>query len=155
MDRRKIDVIVSSILILISIVILTNDNLVEGGAESDLGSMLLPRIVAGLMIVFSAVIGIQSLRKLFKRSEMDSLELIMTDGFSGVFIYVGIFIAYWLMVPHVGFLIATPIVMFSVAVLLGGRNWVPIILMCIITSILVYYGSKYYLRVYLPTWTLS
>ncbi|MBQ0783899.1 MAG: tripartite tricarboxylate transporter TctB family protein, partial [Amphritea sp.] len=64
MDRRIIDIGFSTFLIIVSLIILTNDNLVEGGAESDLGSMFLPRVVAGLIILFAATIAIQSLRKL-------------------------------------------------------------------------------------------
>ncbi|MCW8884463.1 MAG: hypothetical protein OQK12_04290, partial [Motiliproteus sp.] len=64
MDRRKIDVVLSTFLIIASLIILTNDNLAEGGAESDLGIMFLPRIVAGLIIIFASTIAIQSLRNL-------------------------------------------------------------------------------------------
>ncbi|WP_293267419.1 tripartite tricarboxylate transporter TctB family protein [Neptunomonas sp.] len=152
MDRRKIDVVLSTFLIIVSLIILTNDNLVEGGAESDLGSMFLPRVVAGLIILFSATIAIQSLLKLSKGTKIEGLELISTDGFSGILIYIGIFIVYWLAVPYVGFLVATPFIMIAVAILLGGRNWVPIIAMSVITPVLIDYGSKEFLRVYLPTW---
>lgn len=153
-DRRKIDIALSTLLIIISIVILTNDHLVEGGADSDLGSMFLPRIVAGLMIVFSATIALQSIRKLTTGARIDDLELISTDGFFGIFIYIGIFIAYWLTVPYVGFLVATPFVMIAVAALLGGRKWAPIIATSVITTAIIYYGSREFLRVYLPIWSM-
>lgn len=154
MDRRKIDVVVSTFLIIVSVIILTNDNLVEGGAESDLGIMFLPRVVAGLMLIFAATIAIQSFSKLSKGAELEGPELIVTDGFRGIFIYIGIFVAYWLAVPHLGFMVTTPFIMLAVAVLLGGRNWIPIITMSVITPVLIYYGSREFLRVYLPTWTL-
>ena len=154
MDRRKVDVVLSTILIIASLIILTNDNLVEGGAETDLGSMFLPRIVAGLIILFAGTIAIQSLGKLLKGAEMEGQELIITNGFSGIIIYIGIFIAYWLSVPHVGFLVATPVIMFCIAVLLGGRNWLPITAVCVITPLLIFYGAREFLRVYLPTWNL-
>ncbi|MCK1788969.1 tripartite tricarboxylate transporter TctB family protein [Pseudomonas violetae] len=153
-DRRKIDIALSTLLIIMSIVILTNDHLVEGGADSDLGSMFLPRIVAGLMIVFSATIALQAILKLTKGARTDDVELISADGFSGIFIYVGIFIAYWLTVPYVGFLVATPLVMIAVASLLGGRKWVPIIAVSVITTVAIYYGSREFLRVYLPIWSM-
>jgi putative tricarboxylic transport membrane protein len=152
MDRRKVDVVLSTFLIIISLIILTNDNLVEGGAESDLGSMFLPRVVAGLMILFSTIIVIQSLRKLAKGTRPEGQEIIITDGFSGILIYIGIFIVYWFAVPYVGFLVATPFIMIAVAILLEGRNWIPIIAMSVITPLLIDYGSKEFLRVYLPTW---
>ncbi len=154
MDRRKIDVVLSTLLIIAAVIILTNDNLAEGGAESDLGIMFLPRVVAGFIIIFAATIGIQSLNKLLKAAAPDSNETIITNGFSGIFIYIGIFVAYWLAVPHLGFLVTTPFVMLAVAILLGGRNWIPIIIVSVITPVLIYYGSREFLRVYLPTWTL-
>lgn len=154
MDRRKIDVGLSTFLIIVSVIILTNNNLVEGGAESDLGSMFLPRVVAGLIIIFTATLAIQALRKLAQGTKPEGQEIIITDGFGGIFIYIGIFIAYWLAVPYVGFLLATPFIMLAVAILLGGRNWVPIITTSVVTPVLIYYGSKEFLRVYLPTWTL-
>ncbi len=154
MDRRKIDVVLSTFLIIVSVIILTNDNLAEGGAESDLGIMFLPRIVAGFIIIFSATIAIQSFLKLSRGAALEGQELITTDGFSGIFLYVGIFVGYWLAVPHLGFIVTTPLVMLGVAYLLGGRNWVPIIAMSVITPVLIYCGSREYLRVYLPTWSL-
>ena len=154
MDRRKIDVVISTFLIIISVIILTNDNLVEGGAESDLGAMFLPRVVAGLIIIFSATIALQSLRKLSQGGQPEGPELIITEGFGGIVIYIGIFVAYWLAVPYVGFLVATPFVMLAVAILLGGLNWIPIIATSLITPALIYFGAREFLRVYLPTWSL-
>ncbi|WP_271272628.1 tripartite tricarboxylate transporter TctB family protein [Aliamphritea hakodatensis] len=154
MDRRKVDVVLATVLIIISLIILTSDQLVEGGAETDLGSMFLPRIVAVLIILFSATIGIQSLKNLLQRKEMEDKELIVTNGYGGIFIYIGIFIAYWLLVPVFGFLVTTPFVMFSVALLLGGRNWIPMTAVSVITPILIFYGSSQFLRVFLPTWSL-
>ena len=86
MDRRKIDVTLSTFLIIVAVIILTNDNLVQGGAESDLGSMFLPRVAAGLIIIFAATIAIQSLRKIVLGSKPEGQEVIITDGFFGIFI---------------------------------------------------------------------
>lgn len=154
MDRRKIDIALSAILIAAAVFILTNDNLASGGAESDLGTMFLPRFVAGLIIVFAATIAAQSLLGLSKGAKPEGPEIIVSGGYSGVFIYIGIFIAYWFSIPHVGFMIATPFVMIAVAMLLGGRSWIPIIATSVITTVIIYYGSREFLRVYLPTWTL-
>ena len=155
MDRRKIDIGVTSILIVASVIILTNDGLSEGGVETDLGSLFLPRIVASLIILFAATIGIQSFLKLNRSAELEAVENITTKGFLGIYIYIGIFFAYWFLVPHLGFLITTPFVMFSVALLLGGRNWLSIGAMSLIVPAIVFYGSLHFLRVYLPTWSLS
>lgn len=154
MDRRKIDVVLSTFLIIASVIILTNDNLAEGGADSEMGILFLPRIVAGLMILFAGTIAIQSFMKLAKGAEQEGQEVISTEGFSGIFAYIGIFVAYWLAVPYLGFMVTTPFVMLAVAILLGGRNWIPIVAVSVITPVLIYYGSREFLRVYLPTWTL-
>ena len=155
MDRRKIDIVITSFLIIVSLIILTNDGLSEGGVETDLGSLFLPRIVAALIIMFSITIGIQAILKLHRKAELEAVENISTNGFLGVNIYVGIFIAYWFLVPYLGFIITTPFVMLAIAVLLGGRNWLVLGAMSIITPLIIFYGSIQYLRVYLPTWSLT
>lgn len=139
----------------VSLIILLNDNLVEGGMETELGSMFVPRIIATFILIFSGTIGFQALTKMKKRQELDLVEHIDTTGFGGVAIYFSIFILYWLAVPYVGFIVATPFTIFSVAYLLGGRSWVPIGILSIVTPILIYYGCSQYLRVFLPTWSLS
>ena len=64
MTRRHLDVIVCSILILGSVLILTLDGLAQGGVETQLGSLLMPRAVAVLIILFSLMIAIPSLLSL-------------------------------------------------------------------------------------------
>lgn len=155
MNRRKIDVAFTSLLIIVSLVILSSDKLVEGGMETDLGSMFLPRIVAVFIILFSAMIGAPSLAKLLKNAPLGGLEHIDTTGFLGIGIYIAILVAYWAAIPHVGFLIATPIAMFGIAVLLEGRNWLVMAAVSVLTPLAVYYGSSTFLRVFLPTWSLS
>ena len=155
MDRRKVDIVVMTMLIIASVIILTNDNLSQGGAQTEMGSLFLPRIVAGFIICFSLFIGASSLFKLLNKESLSSTESISLNGFWGVNIYVALFIGYWYLVPIIGFLLVTPFVMFAVACLLGGRRWGPIVAMSIIVPILVFYGSNHFLRVFLPTWSLS
>lgn len=155
MDRRKIDVVFTSFLILVSLIILSDDSLSQGGVETELGSLFLPRIVAVFIIIFSAFIGASSLLQLLRKAQQQEIERISLNGFLGVNIYVGIFIAYWFFVPYVGFLVATPLVMFAVAMLLGGRNWPAITAMSLVVPVLLFYGSSYFLRVFLPTWSLT
>lgn len=155
MNRRKIDVALSSVLIIASLTILISDKLVEGGVETDLGSMFLPRIVAVFILFFSAMIGIPSLARLCKDTPLGGLERVDTEGFLGIFVYIAILVAYWFAMPYVGFLIATPIAMFGIAVLLGGRNWPVMAAVSILTPTIVYFGSSAFLRVFLPSWSLS
>lgn len=155
MNRRIIDVAFSSALIIFSIVILTNDGLTEGGVETELGSMLLPRLVAVAIIFFSAMIGIPSLLNMFKKLPLGQLEDIDIKGFLGVGVYIIILAAYWYAMPRIGFLFSTPIAMFAIGVLLGGRNWLVLISVSVVVPTLLYFGSNHFLRVILPSWTLS
>ena len=139
----------------VSLIILTNDGLVEGGMETELGSMFVPRVISICILLFSGTIGVQALLKMRKKEELALVEHIDTVGFGGVALYFCIFILYWLAVPYVGFIVATPFTIFSIAYLLGGRNWVPIGILSIVTPLLIYYGCSQYLRVFLPTWSLS
>jgi len=154
MNRRKIDVVVSAILIVVSLIILLDNNLVEGGLASELGSMFIPRIIAVCIIVFAGSMGIQALIKLIKDEQLKPSEHIDAKGFFGVAMYFVIFILYWLAVPYVGFLVATPFVIFAVAYLLGGRRWLPIGVLSLVFPIGIYYGCMQYLRIFLPTWSL-
>ncbi len=154
MNRRKIDVAFSAFLILVSLTILVNDNLVEGGVETELGSMFLPRLVAICMLIFSATIGIEAITKLSRKTELALEEKIDTTGFLGIGIYLAIFVFYWFVVPYVGFLVATPFTIFSVALLLGGRSWVTMVLLSVITPFIIDYGCSNFLRVILPTGSL-
>ncbi len=155
MDRRKIDVAFSALLIVIALIILTNEHLVEGGMETELGSMFVPRAIAVFILIFAGTIGVQALVHLKKAEKKTLAEHIDTTGFGGVAIYFAVFILYWLSVQHVGFIVATPFVIFAIAYLLGGRSWFRIGLVAIITPIIIHYACSMYLRVFLPTWSVS
>lgn len=129
--------------------------MVQGGIETALGSMLLPRIVAVFVLIFATTIGIQSFSKMYKRAELGETERIDTDGFVGIGIYILIFITYALIVPYIGFLLATPFVMFGIAALLRGRSWFPMAAVSVVAPIVIYYATRELLRVYLPAWSLT
>jgi len=155
MDRRKFDVAFSSLTIFVSLVILTSDTLVEGGVETELGSMFLPRIVAVFIILFSLGMGVPSLRRLIKDAPLGGLDRIDTAGTLGVVIYLAILIAYWAAMPQVGFLVATPVAMFAIGWLLLGRNWIVMAIVSLVTTVVVYFGSSLVLRIYFPAWSLN
>lgn len=153
MTRRHLDVILCSVLLVVSVLILTLDGLAQGGVETQLGSMLMPRVVAALIILFSLMIGLPSLRRIVQDRPLFPGEVIDTEGLEGVAIYIAIFAAYWWALPVLGFLVSTPAVILAVAVLLGGRSWVPMIAMSLITPAVIFYGCRELIRVYLPEWS--
>ncbi|MCG8532460.1 MAG: tripartite tricarboxylate transporter TctB family protein [Desulfovibrionales bacterium] len=155
MDRRKADVVIGSILIAISLFILTNDNLVVGGVETDLGSMFLPRLLAFCIMAFSANIAISALLKLRRAADIEQHEIVDLNGYGGIAVYVTIFALYWYLVPILGFIATTPFAMIAISTLLGGRNWKIIVPLSVIAPVLIYYGCYNYLRVMLPVWSLT
>lgn len=155
MDRRKIDIVLSALLIMMSIIILTNDHLVEGGSEAELSAIFLPRVVAGFILIFAAYLGIESLLKLSKGLPIQDAEKIQTSGFFGIVIYLAIFVLYWFAVPYVGFVITTPFIILAIAILLGGRNWLALVPLAVLLPLAVEYGARNFLSIYLPTWSLS
>lgn len=154
MTRRHLDVILCSVLIAWAILILTGQGLAVGGVETQLGSMLMPRVVAGFIILFSLMIGIPSLCGIVAGRPLLPAEQIDARGLGGVAIYIAIFAAYWLALPVVGFLVATPVVILAIAVLLGGRSWGAIAGMSLIATVVIFYGCRQLIRVYLPEWSL-
>ena len=155
MDRRKADVVIGSILIALSLFILTNDSLVVGGIETDLGSMFLPRLLAIFIMGFSGTIAISALLKLRRKAAIESHEIVDTTGYLGIVVYIAIFALYWFLVPLLGFMLTTPFIMLAIMMLLGGRNWKIMLPLSVIAPILVYYGCYNFLRVMLPVWSLT
>lgn len=151
MDKRKAEIFISLFLIIISLFILINDNLVEGGVESDLGSLFLPRIVAVILIALSISMGMSSIKSIIKDKKISTDDFINKDGFSGVFLYFGIIFFYWLSMPYIGFLVSTIITMLLVAKLLKAKQWTKVILMTLVVAVAINYGAKEFLHVYLPT----
>lgn len=150
MDKRKAEIYISLFLIIISMVILVNDNLVEGGVESDLGSLFLPRVVAVILIALSLSMGMKAINEIKKEKRVNAENLINKEGFSGVFIYLAIIFFYWLSMPYIGFLISTIITMLLVAKLLNAQQWLKVIAMTLIVAVSINYGAKEFLHVYLP-----
>jgi len=153
-DRRKIDCVISSMLIVVAITILTSNNLVEGGVESSLGSMTLPRIVAAMMLIMTLIIGGQALWSILKSAKSDE-DVVETKGLLNVSLYIASFAIYWWLMPIFGFLICTPVMMLAIAALLACENWRAMIMLSVIVPFIIFYGSRHFLHVYLPTFNLS
>ena len=154
LDKRKAEFFVSLLLMFFSIFILVSDELVEGGVETDLGSMFLPRFVAVIIIIFSLSIGVNSLKEMKKEKEINSNNYISLKGYSGIFLYLLSVFAYWLIMPYMGFMVSTILVMIFIAFLLGGKKWHKIIIIFSFIAISINYGTKEFLHVYLPAWNL-
>ena len=154
MNRRKVDVVVGFILMALAMTLLVRDDLVIGGVETDLGSMFLPRILALFIIAFSFTIAAQAILKLRSNKKLEEHEVVDTNGYLGIAIYISIFATYWVLVQKLGFIITTPFVMIAIMLLLGGRNWKIMIPLSTVAPVVIYYACYNVLRVMLPVWSL-
>lgn len=157
MSKPKLELCFALIMIGISISILFSDNLVEGGIETDLGSLFLPRVIAVIMIFLSIMIGRTSLNSIIAERKTQHRDVIELDGFSGVLLYVAALIAYWFALSYLGFVLSTLAVMLFVAYLFGARGataWIKVVLMSVVVTVGVDYGAREFLRVYLPPFNL-
>lgn len=155
MDKPRVDAAFASAVILIAILILSNDALVEGGAQTELGPLFLPRIVASVMILLSLGIGLPALLRILRRPGTVRSPLGGAGDAVGVSLYLAILLIYWAAMPWVGFMVATPAAMLAIGWLLGARKWAPMLTISLITPLVIDYGSRAFLRVFLPVWSLS
>ena len=155
MDKPRVDLAFASTVILIAILVLGNDALVEGGAQTELGPLFLPRIVATVMILLSLGIGLPALLGIVRRSGTALPDEGGARDAVGVGLYLTILLSYWAAMPWVGFMVVTPAAMLAIGWLLGARRWAPMLAISLITPLVIDYGSRTFLRVFLPVWSLS
>ncbi|WP_341667002.1 tripartite tricarboxylate transporter TctB family protein [Alcaligenes sp. SDU_A2] len=154
MVKPRINMAFSSAIILISILILSNDSLVSGGVQTELGSLFLPRIIAVLMIALALGIGLPALLGILRHTHATDSDGRAHDAI-GVCLYLAILLAYWAGIPWVGFMVATPLAMLAIGWLLGARKFLPLLAISVITPFVIDYGSRTFLRVFLPGWSLG
>lgn len=157
MSKPKLELCFALVMIGMSMFILFSDNLVEGGIETDLGSLFLPRVVAVIMVFLSVMIARTSLNSIIVQRKTQHHEVIDLEGFSGVFLYIFTMVAYWLALSYFGFVLSTLAAMLFVAYIFGARGvkaWIKVVLMSAVVTFGVDYGAKEFLRVYLPPFNL-
>lgn len=157
MNKERSDIILSLLLIAVSAYILLSDGFVQGGLETDLGSVFLPRTVAVIMVLLSlSIIGtaVRAGRANIQKKELQTKPQL---GYSGAILYMLAIVGYWLILPYLGFLISSVLAMLFVAYIFNCKgivNWLKVLVMALVICIGLDYGTKAYLRVYLPTFSL-
>lgn len=143
MQRRTIELSVLTVLILVSLSILfMGKSMVDGGMESGMSPLFLPRIIAALIIIFS-LMGIVEARK---KKDSENLGASLTSMVKNA----GIFFVYLFVLPYAGFIPATTVMMFVVMFQMGGRNLPIMTFVSIAGSVIIYYASYHMLKVLLP-----
>ncbi len=127
----------------------------EAGALDDPGPGLFPRII-GLVIIFTNLFLLfLSLRRRAggTKSKLLPPELKGSRLFSAGMI-VGAVILYLLVLDKVGFLLASPLLVFFLAWVMGGNNWIANLILGVVSSGFIYWLFWIIMRVPIPTGSL-
>ena len=152
---RKVDLTIGiTIAILFSLFLMNIEKFVYGGIPGSISPVLLPKLIVALIVVLSIMIGTTILNKNKKSAHSTIIDKAI-DGDEGVnqkliVIYISILLLYLLSLYVFGFMLSTPLVMFAIMFLLGGRNMKVILPLVLISPPLFYYLCYHFLKVILP-----
>lgn len=144
-----------TIAILFSLFLMNIEKFVYGGIPGSISPVLLPKLIVALIVVLSIImIGTTILNKNKKSAHSTIIDKAI-DGDEGVnqkliVIYISILLLYLLSLYVFGFILSTPLVMFAIMFLLGGRNMKVILPLVLISPLLFYYLCYHFLKVILP-----
>jgi len=166
MQKHKSDLLLATLLWVASLYILLFDDFIEGGLETDLGSLFLPRAAALVVAVLALFIGgpaIKALRAEHGQSDhvADQQGQPQTEENEGSLLwpmlYIVALIAYWFALPILGFVLSTILVVFFVAYIFNcntALDWLKVLVISLVISFGLDYVTQKFLKVYLPTSTL-
>lgn len=141
-------------LLIVAILFYESGNIPEKASWQPHGSALFPNILLLIIAFFSAIIFVKSLIK----DNPPKINIKEALGvFNGKTRSIGLFIlfgAYALLLPHLGYLIATLFFMLTSQALLMGINSVKKIITILLTSFIIvpaiYFIFRYGLKIWLP-----
>ncbi len=126
---------------------------IEVGLASDLlGPKFVPRLLAILLAVASTILVVRSW---WARPGVEESPPPAGDAPQRLVWTLAITVAYLLLLPHVGYLLLTPIYLGAFACLLGYRAWKPLAGTAIGVTVALYVIFAALLRVRLPRGLLS
>jgi putative tricarboxylic transport membrane protein len=111
----------------------------EGGQP---GPALFPRILAGLMIIFGALVSIQGLRARDTSDKVAWRELYRNPGFINALFVLGAVVSYILFVEQVGFLITATLVTFVLMLRLRVRLLLALVVSIVFTNLVYLLFAK-------------
>lgn len=118
---------------------------------TDLGADFWPRIILALLIILLAVNLIQALKKK-KASGEAVVEKIDVAGFfkSKLFIGMVMVVVMALILPRIGFLPSCLIFLIAYGLLLGDRNYVRLVIVSLVITVVIYCIFQGALDIFLP-----
>jgi len=145
----------SIITLLIGILVFINiPNQIDIGSETSINSVnsrTLPYLIASAIIVLSLLIIISDIiisRK--KEAAFYVNKQIEDSNYIRVFLSFICIMLWIVLIPYIGFNIATILLISAIMLIIGNRNWWQIIILSLILSLPLNYLLKVVLRVYLP-----
>lgn len=159
MKKYKSDLVLAALLLAVSLYILLFDDFIEGGLETDLGSLFLPRAAALVMAVLAIFLAIPAVKAFKKQVSAGSTtaEKERQPSMRWPLLYIAALIAYWWVLPHLGFVIATILVVLFVAYIFNCSrliDWLKVLAVALVMSFGLDYVTQQFLKVYLPTFSL-
>ena len=127
----------------------------EAGALDDPGPGLFPRIIGLIIICTNVFLLVLSLRRQAGESKSKPLMPLLKGKhlLSGGMI-VGAVILYLLVLDEVGFLLASPLLVFFLAWVMGGARWMANLILGVVASAFLYWLFWVIMRVPIPRGSL-
>ena len=155
MRKYKQDLIMGVVFLFLSLfLIIATDHFISGGIATGIKSSFFPRLSMGIIAVVSVALILSSVHKM--RNITPENAGIKTGVPSekvsdrNMILFAAILVAYIVSLYLIGFLLATPILIDTLMFLLGGRRFVLISLLSIITPIVFYYVCLHFMKLILP-----
>jgi len=142
---RRADLVIGLVLLLFTGLYAQQSFLIRRGFASDrLGPAFFPRLLALALGVLALLLIV---RALTGRSDPSRPPALRTGVFAGVLL---LMVAYAFLMPRVGFLIATPVLLGAVIWILGLRSWTTLLGTALGITVVLYVVFGRALHVLLP-----
>jgi putative tricarboxylic transport membrane protein len=168
---KYMDIYSGLFLLVVSVLMFVATFSFEALTTTRVGPDFMPKIIAGLIAVFSILIVVSGFNKLKAIKNVDASTDVVIDknaenfdmeeekaSYTPVLMTLGIMVGYILLMPYIGFLIMTALYLFVQMMILShktNRKNGLFIIISVISSVTIYYVFKSIFYVMLPTGILG
>lgn len=148
-----VDRVTGLLLLVVSAIYYRLSDDIQVGLASDLlGPQYFPRRLAVAMALASAWLVIRSFVPGARHNRPSTAE---AERLSNLWIALGLTVVYLLLLPHVGFLVLTPVLLGAFTWVLGYRKWVPLVGTAVAVTFSLWFVFASLLGVRLPPGLLA
>ncbi len=140
--KKQADLIAAGILLILGIYVSIEVSGFKKIASLDIGPAFFPKVLGGLLIVFSILLALQTV----KNNNQEPVEF-MNRNLWIVFIVVGIFS---IVFNLIGFVFSSIMILMVLMKLMGAGTWKKTLFVSTITTLIIYGVFDYFLHVPLP-----